>query len=66
MPTVVGELKDLGSDGFGVTGSVAESDKIYALTDVAPKQCGRIDILANDSGELADDGRKKPNRVYFI
>lgn len=57
MPAVVDEIKTLGRDAIGVTGSVAESDDVDAITDAALERFGRIDILVNNAGALAGADR---------
>ncbi len=57
MPAVVEEIKALGREAIGVTGSVAESDDVDAITDAALKRFGRIDILVNNAGALAGADR---------
>lgn len=57
MPTVVDEIKALGREAIGVTGSVAISSEVDAITDAALERFGRIDILVNNAGAIAGADR---------
>jgi NAD(P)-dependent dehydrogenase (short-subunit alcohol dehydrogenase family) len=57
MPAVVEEIKALGRDAIGVTGSVDDSDQVDAMVDAALAKFGRIDILVNNAGALAGSDR---------
>ncbi len=57
MPAVVDEIKSLGKDAIGVTGSVADSNQVDAIVDAALERFGRIDILVNNAGALAGADR---------
>ncbi len=57
MPAVVDQIRGLGRESIGVTGSVASTADVESIMARAIDQFGRIDILVNNAGALAGKDR---------